>query len=270
MQKYKWNRFTIISAILISVVMTAGCITIEAPDSPKRPSNTEDDKSSTIPSGSQNTNLPVIISFAVNPGEVPPGEESTLSWEVANANSITISPKIGDVSASGSLILTPTESTVYTLVATNASGELKVTTELKVATSENARFIALTSDDVIANGFTFVSDSIPVALDALSTYSITFIRGEEILNNIVYIYPSFSLAQQYYYGTRAKNNTLGQDIYSIREQKAFVVSDKSPAPDNPEKFTIRFTKRNVYVELGHISAYKELENYALIMEARIK
>ena len=74
-----------------------------------------------------NKDLPVIMSFAVKPGEVPPGEEATLSWDVANADSITIEPKIGYVSANGDIIVTPTESTVYTLIASNAAGELKVT-----------------------------------------------------------------------------------------------------------------------------------------------
>ena len=209
------------------------------------------------------------MSFSVNPGEVPPGEEATLSWDVANADSVNIDPKIGYVSTSGNIIVTPKESIVYTLTATNKSGDVTATIEINVAWNQDAMSIALTADDVKASGFIFQSDRTPKVNDAVSTYSITFIKGEEILNCTVYVFPSLSLAQQHYYSVRAQNSPSGQDIYSIREQKAFVVTDISQAPDKPERFTIRFTKSNVYVELGSIYTYKELENYALILEARI-
>ncbi|MFC1846122.1 hypothetical protein ACFLYM_01745 [Chloroflexota bacterium] len=270
MKKHKWNRMSIISVILISIAILAGCITVETSRPGEQSSTAPGDKSSDAPSASQAQDLPVIMSFSANPGVVPPGEEATLSWDVAGADSISIEPKLGYVSASGNIIITPKESTVYTLTATNKSGDVTVTTEVKVAGNEEAMLIALTVDDVKANGFVFQTDRTPPVNDAVSTYSITFIKGEEILNNSVYIFPSQSLAQQYYYGIRSQHSTTGQDIYTIREQKAFVVTDLSQAPDKPEKFWIRFTKSNVYVELGSIYTYKDLENYALLAEARIK
>ena len=123
MKKYKWNRVSIIASIILLVVLTVGCITIETTGPSKQPSSSPDDKATAPPAASHNKDLPAIMSFAVNPVEVSPGEEATLSWDVANANTIIIEPEIGDVSASGSLIVTPKESTIYTLTASNASGE---------------------------------------------------------------------------------------------------------------------------------------------------
>jgi len=260
---------SIIFVILISIAILAGCITVTSGPG-EQSSTTPGDKSSDEPAATQAQDLPVIMSFSVNPGVVPPGEEATLSWDVTNVDSISIEPTLGSVSASGNLIITPKESTVYTLTATNKSGDVTVTTEIKVALNEEAMLIALTVDDVKAKGFVFQADRTPPVNNAVSTYSITFTKGEEIFNNSVYIFPSESLAQQYYYGIRSQHSHTGQDIYTIREQKAFVVTDLSQMPDKPEKFWIRLTKSNVYVEMGFIYTYKDLENYALLVEGRIK
>ncbi len=270
MKKYKWNSTIIVCTILMLIVLLTGCITVKSTTPPKQPSTTPDNESSNPPTASQAKDLPVIMSFSVNPGEVNPGDEATLSWDVTKADSVNIEPKIGYVSASGSIIVTPKENTVYTLTASNSAGESKATTSINVARNENAKLIALTLDDVANNGFTFQSDKTPNVSDAVSTYSIMFVRGEEILTNTVYVYPTLALAQQYYYSIRSRQNTTAQDIYTIRQQKAFVDSDRSLAPEKPEKYLIGLTKGNVYVELGWINNFKELENYALILEARIK
>jgi hypothetical protein len=270
MIKHRWSMISITLVILISIAILAGCITIETSGPGEQSVPPPNDKPSDAPAASQSQDLPVIMSFSVNPYVVPPGEEATLSWDVANADSITIEPKLGYVSATGNIIITPKESTVYTLTASNKSGEVTFTTEIKVALNEEARLIALTVDDVKAKGFVFQSDGTPPVNKAVSTYSITFIKGEEIFSNGVYIFPTESLAQEYYYIVRSQHSHTGQEIYTIREQKAFVVTDISQTPDKPEKFWIRFTKSNVYVEMGYIYTYKDLENYALLVESRIK
>ena len=68
---------------------------------------------------------PEITSFAASPSPVTPGEEVTLSWQVElPVTTLTITPGDIDVSGdtgAGSIIVNPTESTIYTLTATRGT-----------------------------------------------------------------------------------------------------------------------------------------------------
>jgi hypothetical protein len=63
----------------------------------------------------------VVNFFTASPAEITEGEFTTLSWGTEYAETVTISG-IGEVSPSGSLILNLTETTTYTLTATNDEG----------------------------------------------------------------------------------------------------------------------------------------------------
>jgi hypothetical protein len=67
-------------------------------------------------------NLPRISSFDADPSDISAGESSRLSWSVSDATSVTIDPE-GDVALTGSMPVSPTESTIYTLTATNDAGK---------------------------------------------------------------------------------------------------------------------------------------------------
>ena len=68
--------------------------------------------------------LPTITAFTVSPGSVCQGEGATLSWTIANATSAAIgNTAVNDVT-SGTLAITPTETTTYTLTATNDCGSV--------------------------------------------------------------------------------------------------------------------------------------------------
>lgn len=58
-----------------------------------------------------------IASFTVTPAVFSPGEPVTLSWNVQNADSISIDQGVGTVGASGSLVVTPAGPTKWTLGA---------------------------------------------------------------------------------------------------------------------------------------------------------
>ncbi len=79
------------------------------------------------------TSLPVINSFAANPGSISPGGSATLSWSVSNATSVTIGGGIGNVGLSGSTAVSPVATTTYTLTASNAAGDVTATTQVVVA-----------------------------------------------------------------------------------------------------------------------------------------
>jgi hypothetical protein len=75
---------------------------------------------------------PAIASFAASPTGINQGEQTTLSWNVSGATTISIEPAIGSVGASGSLTLTPNASTTYTLTASNEAGSATSSTTVNV------------------------------------------------------------------------------------------------------------------------------------------
>ncbi|MFC4991459.1 sulfatase [Rubritalea tangerina] len=80
---------------------------------------------------------PTITSFSANDYYTPPSSPITLTWNASEADSLTISPSIGDVTAhtsngSGSLTINPTATTAYTLTATNSGGSSSKTLRVGV------------------------------------------------------------------------------------------------------------------------------------------
>ena len=88
--------------------------------------------------------LPVIdaVLSRLTVGE---NESSTLSWTITHASSITISPTIGVVDPTGSVDLTPTETTTYEITASGEGGTIvksfKVTVLQQLAVSLRANVI---------------------------------------------------------------------------------------------------------------------------------
>jgi len=66
--------------------------------------------------------LPTIQYFNANPSGIMLGESSTLSWSTTNATRIWINRGVGNVSATGTVVVSPEETTTYTLTATNSDG----------------------------------------------------------------------------------------------------------------------------------------------------
>jgi hypothetical protein len=76
------------------------------------------------PSNPNDTNLPSIISFSTDPPDISPGESTLMTWDVIGADSVSIDNGVGNVPASGSLVLTPGTTTYYQLTATNSYGPI--------------------------------------------------------------------------------------------------------------------------------------------------
>jgi hypothetical protein len=75
---------------------------------------------------------PRIITFTANPMTITRGDQSTLTWNVENADTITISPTVGTVSPTGTRAVTPNDTTMYTLTATNRFGTSSAQTTITV------------------------------------------------------------------------------------------------------------------------------------------
>jgi hypothetical protein len=76
---------------------------------------------------------PSIKSFSASPSPVPAGASTTLSWTTSKADSVIVTPGDSEpLSADGSIVLTPTESTTYTLTAINSVGSKTATATVMV------------------------------------------------------------------------------------------------------------------------------------------
>ena len=90
-------------------------------------------------------NVPVIGAFEVSSRFVEAGEPATLSWSTLGASSVEILPGVGSVSSSGSVTLSPSVTTVYTITATNAAGTRTATTAVTVVPPGAYRFYRFTT-----------------------------------------------------------------------------------------------------------------------------
>ena len=82
---------------------------------------------SNIPQGA----APSIASFTATPTSVSSGASATLSWDVSNASYVIISPQVGAVRGT-SVTVQPTQTTTYTLYATNQYGRSMTTVTVNV------------------------------------------------------------------------------------------------------------------------------------------
>ena len=80
-----------------------------------------------IPTGTN----PVIASFTASSQTVSAGTPVTLSWSVTGASYLIVSPDIGAVRGTSTTV-SPTQSTMYTLYATNAFGRTTATLNITV------------------------------------------------------------------------------------------------------------------------------------------
>lgn len=90
-------------------------------------------------------NVPVVGAFEVTPRFVEAGEPATLSWSTLGASSVEILPGIGSVSSSGSVTLSPSVTTLYTITATNGFGNRTSTNTLTVVPRGAYRYFRFTT-----------------------------------------------------------------------------------------------------------------------------
>ncbi len=86
---------------------------------------------------------PTIASFSASPAAITAGNSTTLSWTTSGATGITVTPgDFSTTSANGSVTLSPTATTTYTLTATNTTGSVTATSMVTV-TEPNLPSISL-------------------------------------------------------------------------------------------------------------------------------
>ncbi len=63
-----------------------------------------------------------MLSCYASPSNIMAGESATLNYTSQNATSVSISPSVGSTGLNGSIAVTPTATTNYTVTATGANG----------------------------------------------------------------------------------------------------------------------------------------------------
>ncbi|HLJ48142.1 MAG TPA: hypothetical protein VKU01_19140 [Bryobacteraceae bacterium] len=84
-------------------------------------------------SGTSTPTAPVILGFASSPSSISAGQSATLTWSVTGATSLSIAPSVGPVTGT-SVSVSPTQTTPYTLTATNAAGSTTAMTTVTIST----------------------------------------------------------------------------------------------------------------------------------------
>ncbi|MBN1375173.1 MAG: hypothetical protein JXA01_03350 [Dehalococcoidia bacterium] len=76
--------------------------------------------------------LPIVELFNISPNSIYKGNSAILEWSVSNADSIFINNGIGPVAASGSIAVSPSNSSIYTITASNIYGSRYVSIGIAV------------------------------------------------------------------------------------------------------------------------------------------
>ena len=99
--------------------------------------------------GPSGTTLPIVTNFDASPDTIDEGDNSTLTWAVTGANSVTITPEVGSVATTtGSYLVSPSETTIYTLTATNTAGSSTASVKVTVNT-EMQKAIDVVIDEIL-------------------------------------------------------------------------------------------------------------------------
>lgn len=75
---------------------------------------------------------PTISSFKASPSSIVQGGSSQLQWQVTGAQTVAIDNGIGQVTASGTITVNPSATTVFTLTAKNQGGSITSTATVNV------------------------------------------------------------------------------------------------------------------------------------------
>jgi hypothetical protein len=266
--KCMWKTVFFVGLAILLLSSATSCVTLTS-------SPSADSKPAPSPQPSPSVKPPVIVAFEVSPTKVTVVEPVTLRWEVTGATTVTIDPGIGKVPSSGTKDLIPAHSIIYKLTATNAGGSVTRTASVLVYENINASKIALTVDDVGASGFNFRQNFEPQVDDTTSTYYVKFVRAgslagrDEILDNAVSIFVTVAATEKYYTEIKAGNQTNIADFVTIGDE-GYLLKFPSVDQNVPATHVIRFRKNNVYVNIGTLANFKELESFARIVESRIR
>jgi peptidoglycan-associated lipoprotein len=127
-------------ALIFCLVMFAGC--------KKRTPAVTRTPEAPAPQVAQPTTAPgPTIELSASPSTVERGQQTSLSWKADNAASVLIDAGVGNVGSTGSMVISPRESTTFTATATGPGGEAKASTRVTVVDAAGPGIIASSDID---------------------------------------------------------------------------------------------------------------------------
>jgi hypothetical protein len=90
--------------------------------------------------------MAAFTACSVSPMNIMAGESATILFATSNAESLSISGGIGPVATSGTQVVTPTQTTTYTLTANNARGPVTCNVTVQVTQGTAPRVIGFTAN----------------------------------------------------------------------------------------------------------------------------
>lgn len=99
---------------------------------------------------------PPSVNLSATPDSIQPGESSTLEWSSTYVNSCIIEPGIGTVPATGSITISPAETTVYTITATGSGGTATSSATIFVIYPQPAATLTANPDSIAAGETTML------------------------------------------------------------------------------------------------------------------
>jgi peptidoglycan-associated lipoprotein len=111
-----------LTLVLFFTLIAVGCHKTPAAPPPQPPPATPPPPAPAAPT----------ITLRAQPGTIDRGGSTTLQWDAKNATSVSISPGVGDVAATGNRSVNPTSSVTYTATAMGPGGSATDTARITV------------------------------------------------------------------------------------------------------------------------------------------
>ena len=186
--------------------------------------------------------LPRIISFTANPSSVSAsGDSVNLSWIVNNANSLNISPGVGEVTPtdSGSITIFVTSSTLFKLTATNSDGDVSANVQVTVLQPTTVSGFVKDINEVPVSGVTVVIEGKnPVTTGANGEFSISDVLPPYEIRIIL----STVQTAVVYQGLTRSDPTLYYPESTVQSKLAIISGNVPPAPEkNTQVFFVTNT-----------------------------
>jgi len=129
------NKFTTVDGVSATInVRVNGSLPVTVP--PNQPTQSQ--------SSSQQ---PVVDRFEVSPASITAGQQVTIYWSVSGVDKVQIDPLPGEFPASGNLVVSPDQTTAYTLTATNGTTPVRLVKQVIVNPAPGApTIVSLTAN----------------------------------------------------------------------------------------------------------------------------
>jgi len=124
------------------------------------------------------TDPPPTVTFSANPVQIRAGEAATLAWSATLADTVSIDPGIGSVDPSGTLAVTPNQTTTYTITAigsggtTTASATVSVSNPISLQITSPAHGLVVSAPSVSVTGTLTHADGFETGLTVNGTLAV--------------------------------------------------------------------------------------------------